>query len=139
MVFCVIFVFGTLLEFTLLIFLQKQVFATRLQRSLTAISIVRSQQRGGSITSGSGSGTGMTGAAMMGGLAGLMGGMSCGSGGGVGAATATCRTDIIENDSNLNGGNERIQLTPMGDIKAGRVSAAQALGMQMIVVKVSFN
>ena len=35
MVFCVIFVFGTLLEFTLLIFLQKQVFATRLKRSYT--------------------------------------------------------------------------------------------------------
>ena len=38
MVFCVIFVFGTLLEFTLLIFLQKQVFATRLKRSFTNTS-----------------------------------------------------------------------------------------------------
>lgn len=32
MVFCVIYVFGTLLEFTLLIFLQKQVFAPRFDR-----------------------------------------------------------------------------------------------------------
>ena len=32
MVFCVIYVFGTLLEFTLLIFLQKQVFAPKFNR-----------------------------------------------------------------------------------------------------------
>merc|ERR1719300_677330 len=42
MVFCVIFVFGTLLEFTFLIFLQKHIFATRLKglmkRSYTSAS-----------------------------------------------------------------------------------------------------
>ena len=37
MVFCVIFVFGTLLEFTFLIFLQKHVFATRYDRYYIAI------------------------------------------------------------------------------------------------------
>ena len=143
MVFCVIFVFGTLLEFTLLIFLQKQVFATRLQRSLTAISMVRSQARAGSITSGSGSGigsSGITGAAMMGGMAGLMGGMGGSLGLGMAAAGSTPRNDIVENDSNLNGGNERIQLTAMGDVKSGRAAATQPLGMQnIIVIEIAFN
>ena len=135
MVFCVIFVFGTLLEFTLLIFLQKQVFATKLQRSLTAISMVRSQNRGGSITSGSGSGIGapqgITGMAMMGGMAGLVGGMgtaSVGSGIGVATTQTTPRHEPMENDSNANGGNERIQLTAMSDKKGGKVVSAQALG-----------
>ena len=107
MVFCVIFVFGTLLEFTLLIFLQKQVFATKLQRSLTAISMVRSQARGGSINSGSGSGVGsqgMTGAAMLGGMAGMLGGMggtaSVGSGiQGMATTQTKPRHEPVENDS----------------------------------------
>ena len=136
MVFCVIFVFGTLLEFTLLIFLQKQVFATKLQRSLTAISMVRSQARGGSINSGSGSGVGsqgMTGAAMLGGMAGMLGGMggtaSVGSGiQGMATTQTTPRHEPVENDSSVNGGNERIQLTAMSDKKGGKIVAAQALG-----------
>ena len=137
MVFCVIFVFGTLLEFTLLIFLQKQVFATKLQRSLTAISMVRSQAAGrGSINSGSGSGLGnsgsqgMTGAAMLGGMAGLMGTSSVGSGiHGMATTQTTPRHEPMENDSSVNGGNERIQLTAMSDKKGGKIQmAAQALG-----------
>ena len=136
MVFCVIFVFGTLLEFTLLIFLQKQVFATKLQRSLTAISMVRSQARGGSINSGSGSGIGsqgMTGAAMLGGMAGLMGTASVGSGiQGMATTQTTPRHEPVENDSSVNGGNERIQLTAMSDKKGGKIVAAQALGNRFI-------
>ena len=149
MVFCVIFVFGTLLEFTLLIFLQKQVFATKLQRSLTAISMVRSQARGGSINSGSGSGVGsqgMTGAAMLGGMAGLMGGgmgggttASIGSGmQGMATTQTTPRHEPMENDSNVNGGNERIQLTAMSDLKGGRIVSAQALGISIMIMLINF-
>ena len=39
MVFCVIFVFGTLLEFALLIALQKQVFDAKIKKSLTELSM----------------------------------------------------------------------------------------------------
>ena len=138
MVFCVIFVFGTLLEFTLLIFLQKQVFATKLQRSLTAISMVRSQQRGGSINSGSGSGIGsqgMTAAAMIGGMAGVMGTSSVHSGMGMATTQTTPKHEpssgcMMENDNSINGGNnERIQLTAIAsDRKGGKIVSAQALG-----------
>ena len=143
MVFCVIFVFGTLLEFTLLIFLQKQVFATKLQRSLTAISMVRSQQRCGSINSGSGSGIGsqgMTAAAMIGGMAGVMGTSSVHSGMGMATTQTTPKHDsssgcMMENDNGINGGNnERIQLTAISsDRKGGKIVSAQALG------KINFN
>ena len=151
MVFCVIFVFGTLLEFTLLIFLQKQVFATKLQRSLTAISMVRSQQRGGSINSGSGSGLGsqgITGAAMMGGMAGLMGGMggmggaaSVGSGTGIATTQTTPRHEPgCENDNNVNNGNERIQLTAMSDKKGDKIVAAHPiLGILKLLLHLKFR
>ena len=133
MVFCVIFVFGTLLEFTILIFLQKQVFATRLQRSLTALTMAHAAQREGSITSG-GQGGGMTAAAI--GMAGLFGGLGPTAAPEPPPVPATSvsptmpRHDcgIIENDSNANGANDRVQLTATTDAKSGRVVAAQQLG-----------
>lgn len=98
--------------------------------------MVRSQARGGSINSGSGSGVGsqgMTGAAMLGGMAGMLGGMggtaSVGSGiQGMATTQTTPRHEPVENDSSVNGGNERIQLTAMSDKKGGKIVAAQALG-----------
>ena len=39
MVFCIIFVFGTLLEFALLIFLQRQIFDAKIKKSLSKLSL----------------------------------------------------------------------------------------------------
>ena len=100
--------------------------------------MVRSQQRGGSINSGSGSGIGsqgMTAAAMIGGMAGVMGTSSVHSGMGMATTQTTPKHEpssgcMMENDNSINGGNnERIQLTAIAsDRKGGKIVSAQALG-----------
>ena len=88
-------------------------------------------QREGSVTSGTG-GVGMTAAAM--GMAGLFGGLGAAAPPPTAPATSVSPTmprhecGIVENDSNANGANDRVQLTATTDAKSGRVVAAQQLG-----------